>query len=161
MSDSEFKMVAKETPVQPVADHLGVMNCLNQYCHLVDRGSVDEIVALFAEDAVLLTPYQGNGRFAGRPAIRAWYENYDREVRNARRHRRHRITSPFITIRGDEATAVCYLDSSAVLIASNVINVSSGRYDDKLVKVNGTWLFKERVININHVHRIESFEEPA
>ncbi|MBT3372663.1 MAG: nuclear transport factor 2 family protein [Rhodospirillaceae bacterium] len=159
MSDHEFKMA--DGAAQPLADHLGIMNCLNQYCHVVDRGSVDEIVALFAEDAVLLTPYQGNGRFEGRAAIRAWYENYDREVRAARRHRRHTITSPFITINGDAATAVCYLDSSTILIASNVINVSSGRYDDKLVKVNGTWLFKERIININHVHRIESFDEPS
>ena len=157
MSDTEFKIV--DGPEQPVADQLASTSLLNQYCHAVDRGSVDEIVALFAEDAVLLTPYQSDGRFAGRAAIRAWYENYDSEVRAGRRYRRHRISVPFIRIDRDRATAVCYLDSSAVIGDPSFINVSGGRYDDKLSKVDGIWLFQERVINIHHVHTIGEFTE--
>ncbi len=157
MSDSEFKIIGG--PDQPVADYLAVLACLNQYCHLVDRGEVEEIVALFAEDAVLRPLYQGEARFEGRAAIRAWYQDYDKEVRAGRRHRRHRITAPFVSIDGGAASATCYLDSSAVMIATNVIKVSAGRYEDKLVKVDGTWLFKERVIILNHIHTIEKFDE--
>ncbi|MDA1100572.1 MAG: nuclear transport factor 2 family protein [Proteobacteria bacterium] len=157
MSESAFKVVGG--PDQPVADYLGVLSRLNQYCHLVDRGEVDQIAALFAEDAILRPIYQGNVRLEGRAAIRNWYEIYDREVRAGRRHRRHRITSPFVAVDGDEAKAWCYLDSSAVIIATNVINVSAGRYEDELIKIDGTWLFKERVIILNHTHTIDSFNE--
>lgn len=159
MPESEFKIVGG--PDQPAEDYLAVLSCLNQYCHLVDRGEADEIAALFAEDAVLLPTYQGTARIEGRAAIAEWYEKYDREVRAGRRHRRHRITAPFIEIDGDEASAVCYLDSSALIIATNVIKVSAGRYHDKLVNVDGAWLFKERAIILNHVHTIENFDEIA
>ncbi len=127
---------------------------------MVDRGGVDEIVALFAEDAVLLTPYLGNGRCEGRVAIRAWYETYDSEIRGGRRHRRHSITVPFITVDGETPTSDCYLDSSTILTEPKVINISCGRYDDKLVMVGGTWLFLERIINIHYIHRIAEFDEP-
>ena len=161
MSDNKFKMV--DGLDQPVSDYLAIMQCLNQYCHVVDRGSVEQIVAMFTDDAVLLTPYQNNdgfgGKFEGRAAIRTWYEDYDRDVRAGRRRRRHKISVPFITIDGETATSVCYLDSSTVLESANTLQVSSGRYDDKLVKSDGTWLFQERVINIHHVHQVEAFDE--
>ncbi len=159
MSENGFKIV--RGPEQPVADQLAVLSCLNQYCHLVDRGEVDEIAALFAEDGVLRPAYQGDARFEGRAAIRAWYQKYDREVRAGRRHRRHRITAPFVRIEGNDARAWCYLDSSALIIAANVIKVSAGRYEDRLIKVDGTWLFKERVIILNHIHTIDGFDEIA
>lgn len=157
MSENAFKVVGG--PAQPVADYLAVLSCLNQYCHLVDRGEVDEIAALFAENAVLRPTYQGQAPIAGRAAIREWYESYDRKIRAGRRHRRHKITSPFVEIDGAEAHAWCYLDSSAVIIATNIINISAGRYEDKLIKVDGTWLFKERVIILNHIHTIDGFNE--
>ena len=157
MSNNEFKIVGG--PDQPVADHLAVLSCLNQYCHLVDRGGVDEIAALFAEDAVLRPLYQGETPVTGRAAIRGWFQNYDTEVRAGRRHRRHKIASPFVKIDGDQASAWCYLDSSTVVIATNLIQVSAGRYEDKLIKLDGTWLFRERAIILNHIHTIDGFDE--
>ncbi|MBT4491290.1 MAG: nuclear transport factor 2 family protein [Rhodospirillaceae bacterium] len=157
MSDGEFKMV--DGPHQPVEDQLAIHLLLNQYCHVVDRGTVDEIAALFSEDGILRPLHEGPEIFEGRDAVRAWYEDYDKRVRAGRRHRRHRITVPFITITGDTATVECCLDSSCVLIATNVISVSAGRYEDKLVKVAGQWLFKERAIYINHIHQVEAFRE--
>lgn len=159
MPETEFKITG--APVQPVADYLAVLSCLYQYCHLVDRGEVDEIAALFTEEAVLWPVYQGDGRIEGRAAIRAWFQNYDTEVRAGRRHRRHKISSPFIRIDGDTASVDCYLDSSTVLIATNVISVSAGRYEDKLVKADGTWLFTQRKIILNHIHTIDDFNEIA
>ena len=146
-------------PAQPVAEQLAIQHLMNQYCHLVDRGSVEEIAALFSEDGVLLPLHEGEDRIVGRAAIRAWYRDYDDRVRANRRHRRHRITVPFVIVDGDRATAQSYLDSSAVLIDEGVINVSAGRYDDELVKVDGQWLFQERAIHINHIHKIPAFEE--
>jgi ketosteroid isomerase-like protein len=156
MPGTEYYMASG--PDQPVADQLAIVSLLNQYCHVVDRGTVDEIAALFADDAILRPLHEGGDIFEGRAAIRAWFESYDKRVRAARRYRRHRISVPFITVKGDAATAECYLDSSAVLIAEGVINVSAGRYEDKLVKMDGRWFFKDRTIIINHVHIIATFE---
>ncbi|MFP6709053.1 MAG: nuclear transport factor 2 family protein [Alphaproteobacteria bacterium] len=146
---------------QPVADQMAIHSLLNQYCHVVDRGTVDEIAALFCEDAILRPLHEGPEVFEGRAAIRAWYDSYDKRVRVGRRHRLHRISVPFIVVDGATARVDCYLDSTAVLVATNVISVSAGRYEDKLVKADGRWLFRDRTIIINHVHRIETFEEPA
>ena len=156
MTGTEFKMTGG--PDQPVADQLAIQSLLNQYCHVVDRGTVDEIAALFAEDAILRPLHEGGEIFEGRAAIRAWFESYDKRVRAAQRYRRHRNSVPFVTVDGDAATAECYLDSSAVMIAEGVINVSAGRYEDKLVKVDGRWFFKDRTIIINHIHAIAPFE---
>ncbi|MDP6873548.1 MAG: hypothetical protein QF521_08475 [Alphaproteobacteria bacterium] len=41
-----------------------------------------------------------------------------------------------------------------------MIQVSAGRYEDKLAKVDGGWLFRERIIFINHIHTIDAFTEP-
>ncbi len=156
MPRTEFKQIGG--PDQPVADQLAILSLLNQYCHVVDRGTAEEIAALFAEDAILRPSHEGPEIFQGRAAIRAWYESYDKRVRAGRRCRLHRITVPFVIVQGDTATAECYLDSTAVLIADDVINVSAGRYEDKLVKVAGQWLFQDRTIIINHVHTIADFE---
>ncbi|MDP6691064.1 MAG: nuclear transport factor 2 family protein [Alphaproteobacteria bacterium] len=158
MPEARFELM--DVADQPVADHLALLSLLNQYCHLVDRGGVDDIAALFAEDAVLWPAYQGEARIEGRTAIRAWFQNYDDNVRSGRRHRRHKISSPIVKIDGDAAEAWCYLDSSTVLTADNVIQVSAGRYEDKLAKVDGGWLFRERIIFINHIHTIDAFTEP-
>ena len=88
MSDGEFKMV--DGPHQPVEDQLAIHLLLNQYCHVVDRGTVDEIAALFSEDGILRPLHEGPEIFEGRDAVRAWYEDYDKRVRAGRRHRRHR-----------------------------------------------------------------------
>lgn len=159
MPASKFQMV--NGPDQPVADKIAITSLLNQYCHAVDRGSVDAIAALFTDDAIQRPLHEGPEVFQGRAAIRAWYDIYDKRVRAGRRHRLHRITVPFIVVDGGHAKADCYLDSTAVLKETGVINVSADRYEDKLVKVAGRWLFQDRIIIINHVHQIDNFEEAS
>jgi len=159
--DSQTNFKTLDGPDQPVADQMAILSLLHQYCHAVDRGTADQIASLFSVDAILRPTHEGEEIFEGRAAIRAWYEHYDKRVRAGRRHRLHRISVPYIVIECGQATADCYLDSTALLIETNIINVSAGRYEDKLVKVDGRWLFRDRTIIINHIHQIEAFEEPG
>jgi len=112
---------------------------LHQYCHAVDRGSVADILAVFHPNAVLRPVYQGDEVYKGRDAVGAWYRRYDETVRASVRDMRHKIMCPYIQVRGDEATAVSYLDADFVAIKTDTMGVASGRYEDKLVRDGGRW----------------------
>jgi hypothetical protein len=127
-------------------DQMAIEQLLHRYCHVLDRGTVDEIVALFHRDAVLLPAYESDARHVGRDAVRAWYTNYDRTLRANVHHLRHKIACPVIEISGNTATSVCYLDADAIPTGSDESIVLVGRYDDELVKEAGRWWFKERKI---------------
>ncbi len=136
-----------------------IQNLLNQYCHAVDRGSVDDIVAVFHRDAVLCPRYLGDDTHKGIDAIRAWYADYDRKVRSTVNPMRHKITAPYIQVDGDRATAVCYLDADFVTNANGDMGVATGRYEDKLVKDGGRWWISERAILGDHSVRIATPDE--
>ena len=136
-----------------------IQNLLNQYCHAVDRGSVDDIVAVFHRDAVLAPRYLGDEVHKGSEAIRAWYSNYDRKVRATVHPMRDKITAPYIQVDGDHATAVCYLDADFVTNAGGDMGVATGRYEDKLVKDGGRWWIAERVIIVDHSVRLATPDE--
>ncbi len=127
-----------------------IQNLLNQYCHAVDRGSIDDIAAVFHRDAVLRPRYLGDEAHEGIDAIRAWYTDYDRKVRSTVHPMRHKITAPYIEVDGERATAVCYLDADFVSNANGQMGVATGRYEDRLVKDAGRWWIRERVIIVDH-----------
>lgn len=137
------------TTAQASADVTAIEQLLNRYCHTVDRASAEEVAALFHADAVLLPVYEGDARHAGRAAILAWYQGYGSAVKGAVDHLRHRISCPWIRVDGDTATAVCYLDADSVNKQTGATTLSQGRYEDRLVRHDGQWLFLERAI---HVH---------
>jgi uncharacterized protein (TIGR02246 family) len=131
-------------------DIIAIEQLLNRYCHRLDQGDVDGVVALFAEDAVLIPTYDGSGEHAGRDAIRAWYTNYGRTVVAATRGLRHKISTAAIEVDGDQATSACYLDADSVDPASGRRSLAGGRYLDRLVRRDGTWLISERRIVVDY-----------
>jgi hypothetical protein len=72
---------------------------------------------------------------------------------------RHKIESPVIEISGNEATSTCYLDADSITISKNEPNIAFGRYDDKFVKDNGQWWFKERIIILYYSHSLGEYVE--
>ena len=127
-------------------DIIAIQQLLHTYCHVVDRGTVDEIADLFHRDAVLLPAYESDTRYEGRDAVKGWYANYDNTLRNGVRFLRHKIESPVIEVSGNEATSTCYLDADAITKSTDKPMVVFGRYDDKFIKDAGRWWFKERKI---------------
>ena len=94
-------------------DVVAIQQLLNRYCHKLDGGEVDAVVALFTDDAVLIPEYEGSGEHAGRDAVRAWYSNYSRGTTAAVTGLRHKISTAMIDVDGNSATSVCYLDADS------------------------------------------------
>jgi hypothetical protein len=149
----EGRSVAKA----PVEDWMAIQQLLHEYCHALDRGSIEEVVELFHPDAVLLPAYESDARHVGRDAVRDWYTNYDHTLRANVRYLRHKISSPAIEVSGNEATSVCYFDADAIPTGSDASIVLLGRYEDELVKDAGRWRFKERKIIGYYSHAAGSF----
>jgi hypothetical protein len=142
-----------------VEDHLAIQQLLHRYCHALDRGPLDEIADLFHRDAVLLPRYESDERYEGRDAVRGWYGRYIDNFRSKVRHLRHKIESPLIEITGNEATSVCYLDADYVTTETDEPAVGLGRYDDKFVKDEGRWWFKERTIVVYYTYPLATYRE--
>jgi len=142
-----------------VEDHLAIQQLLHKYCHVVDRGTADEVAALFHRDGVLLPRHESDERHEGREAVRSWYQRYMENFRAKVRYLRHKIESPVIEISGNEATSVCYLDADSITESVNVANVAFGRYDDKFIKDEGRWWFKERTIIVYYSYPLATYRE--
>ncbi len=72
---------------------------------------------------------------------------------------RHKIESPLTEISGNEAASTCYLDADSITISKNEPNIAFGRYDDKFIKDNGQWWFKERTIILYYSHSLVDYTE--
>ena len=116
---------------------VAIQQVLHKYCHVVDRGTVDEIGELFHKDAVLLPAYETKERYKGRDAVKGWYANYDNKLRASVHFLRHKIESPVIEVSGNEATSTCYLDAATITKSTDKSMIVFGCYDDKFVKGEG------------------------
>jgi len=156
--------VARKRVVVPsassiVEDHLAIIQLLHQYCHAVDRGTADDVAALFHRNAVLFPRYESDTQHEGREAVRAWYQHYMENFRAKVRYLRHKIESPVIEITGNEATAVCYLDADSITESTDQASIAFGRYDDKFIKDEGRWWFKERTIIVYYRYPLAQYRE--
>src|SRR5262245_47253975 len=88
-------------------DHLAILQLLHRYCHVVDRGTADEVAELFHQDGVLLPRFESEERCEGREAVRGWYARYMENFRAKVRYLRHKIETPVIQLSGNDATSVC------------------------------------------------------
>jgi len=111
-----------------------------RYVHLVDAGKLDELVELFTEDATLeagdLPPA------TGRAAIRALFRDTGTRLAAAttRPLIRHHVSSLEVEVQGPaSATARSYF-----LAVTERGPDHWGRYRDRLVQVDGRWLFQHR-----------------
>lgn len=140
-----------------LADRLAIEDLLYRYCHLVDRGTADELAALFVADAILHPPYPAGALCTGREAVRDWFAEFIATVRAQRRDPRHRVTTPMIALDGARARSTSYFDSDALAedpAGASIVRVAQGRYDDVLVRSGGEWRFAERRIVLHRTLRV-------
>ena len=132
-------------------DYAAIKQTLAAYCHRVDRGTADDVAALFAPDAVLKPYYDGEYDVNGRDAIRSWYAFYHEKLGGSVRHLKHLIHSIAIDLNGDRAASVCYLTAYFIMKEDNVAYQAQGTYNDTLVRVDDVWLFETRRIDVEFV----------
>ena len=113
-----------------------------RYTTALDAGEVDTIVGCFTEDGALESPVVGV--HAGQAAIRAFAERFAR-FRERGSQLRHFISNLAVQVDGDTARATCYL-LNVITKGGKTELMAPGRYDCKLAKVDGEWLFKHRLV---------------
>ena len=112
------------------------------YTTALDAGDVETIVGCFTEDGELESP--AVGVYAGRQGIREFADRFARfHERGAQL--RHFISNLAVQVEGDKAHATCYL-LNVITRNGRTELMSPGRYDCRLAKLDGQWLFRHRLV---------------
>jgi uncharacterized protein (TIGR02246 family) len=123
-----------------MSDKDEIRELLARYCFALDGDRFEEMAALFTPDGVWETAF---GTGTGRAGIVAQARSIATGVRPKRVHL---TTNIVIELDGDTATA----RSNWALIQNTPGGPaigSGGGYSDRLVKVDGRWLFRHRTID--------------
>lgn len=125
-------------------DREAIKELLGEYCFRLDHLRFAEWAELFTEDGVFAA--HSRGRVQGRANIRAFMESIV-PLPHEGPARKHYVANTIIDLRGETADVKCYFlmmrqGDDGVLVGGG------GCYYDKVVKVNGSWLFKEREVTL-------------
>lgn len=128
--------------LQELLDRERIREVVHRYCWAVDRGTLQEVLALFDDPCdLVLVPGK---RYVGRAAVQKWYDGY---MRNRMDVLRHLIHNQVITVDGDTATSQSYFDAVGDLKGESI--VVGGCYEDVLRRVGGEWKFREKIIRLD------------
>lgn len=122
-----------------------------RYTTALDAGDVETIVDCFTEDGALESPVVGV--HSGRGAIREFAERFAR-FRERGSQLRHFISNLAVQVDGDAAHATCYL-LNVITRDGRTELMPPGRYDCRLVRVDGRWLFKHRLVVLDAELKLE------
>jgi len=137
-----MKDVNTDHQVRELLDREQIRDLVHRYCWAVDRGTLEEVMALFHEECHLaLVPGK---RYVGREATSKWYRVY---MQNRMEVLRHLIHNQVITVNGDTATSKSYFDAVGDLKGESI--TVAGFYEDTLLRVNGEWKFTEKIIKLD------------
>jgi uncharacterized protein (TIGR02246 family) len=110
-----------------------------RYCHYIDSVQIEEWLDCFTENGAF--DFFGS-RTEGREALRELGAGM--EATQASTPMRHIVTNVIVDVDGDTATSSSYLQ---ILMADRPPTMmTSGRYQDRLQRVDGRWRFVERVL---------------
>ncbi|MGE2735660.1 nuclear transport factor 2 family protein [Mycolicibacterium vaccae] len=115
-----------------------IRNLISRYCIEADRGRVEALTSLFAEDAIYI--FGGREYIARQGIVDMFAESRKRLMAADIRTRAwHMVTSSAIDIAGDTATARTY-----VLVLAEGIVDHYGHYDDEFRRTGDQWLISRR-----------------
>ena len=123
-----------------VEDELALQRLLAEYCQRIDGADFTATAALFTEDGSFTF---GDETATGRSAVAEWWEA------NQPPHRRgkHLSVNPIVDVDGDRADVSS--DFAFVRFIKGVLTVEvAGRYVDRCVRVDGSWLIEQRVCEV-------------
>jgi len=139
---------AQQVTMENMLDHMQIQNLLTRYYSDLSLGKAHELSEYFTEDAVLKVD---DVVARGQAEIAKLYQRPEPDPNAPPAEPRGRghmlLSNPIIEVNGNTATAH--------LIWTGVMNqgigklpyiFEQGREDDELVKQNGKWLIKHRVI---------------
>jgi hypothetical protein len=140
------------TSIDPaaLADELAIRSVVARLAHLADYGDVDEYLGLYAEGAVWQRPSQQE-RFQGEAELRAIVLKRRKElIQGPDVDSAHCNTTLWVELHGDgTATAHSYFIFICDGRTAPTVR-STGRYEDRFIKVDGTWKLASRTVR-DHV----------
>jgi uncharacterized protein (TIGR02246 family) len=122
-----------------------------RYTTALDAGDVETIVGCFTEDGALESP--AVGVYSGRQGIREFAERFAR-FHERGSQLRHFISNMAVQLEGDEARATCYL-MTVITRNGKTELMPPGRYDCRLEKIGGQWLFKHRLVVLDGEFKLD------
>jgi uncharacterized protein (TIGR02246 family) len=125
--------------LRDLADREAIRDLARYYAHYVWQRDIPAIAELFTEDGEMHTPDLPT--LAGRQAIR---EAYEKMLNEDEFH--PFVHNHVIDLDGDAGTGTCYLDLRATIGGREML--SSGYYDDRYQRVDGTWKFRSRKVTM-------------
>jgi hypothetical protein len=119
------------------SDELGIRRTLASYCHHVDDGRITDLVDLFAPDGCFVLDAKP---ITGRAELLRFFD--ERQGR-AEQRGRHLTLNTVVAVTG--ATARARSDFFFLkYVDGRLTPVRAGRYEDELVRIDGTWRFARR-----------------
>ena len=121
-------------------DKFAIGDLISRYNQSLDGGDYPTWVDCWAGDAVL----DGMGSYlVGRQQIQGFADAYEGKYRSKLNALKHYTVNILSVIDGDNATSSSYLQLVNTGSKGVVIRLT-GRYEDKLRRVNGQWKFVQR-----------------
>lgn len=127
--------------IEEVADREAIRQLMARYNTSGDRARIDELVATFASDGVL--EFSGEAS-RGRDAIKARLTTSRAPRHPKHTVTRHHLTTSYVEVDGGAASARTYFH-----VLTDIGLDHHGHYVDRLVKIDGAWLFVHRSVRID------------
>jgi len=127
-------------------DEAAITDLLFVYNVATDSLDIDGWATCFAPDGVFNGAYE---------TFRAWpdkdrFEQHARDLEaNGMPLLRHFLSNILIRVDGDTATSHCFFQIVATTKEAQSSIAMVGEYADKLVKIDGRWLFLERNVKVD------------
>ncbi len=107
------------------------------YCDICDDlHNPDRIASVFAEDGIWES--EAFGKAEGHEAIRDLFSGFKDQFSFSQ----HNISNPIITVDGDRATGIWYIQGPWTLTKDGKQIWMAARYDDDYVKIGGEWKYQ-------------------
>jgi hypothetical protein len=135
-------MTSLEHRIQRIEDELAIGQLRARYCHLLDDRDWPAFIDLFTADGL----FQGLDAVQGHAAL---MEFFSQRVTKLTEDFWHFCTNGTVEIDGDTATGRITLEYLSV--TDGVSYVSAGHYDDVMVRRDGRWRFKSRIITFYYL----------
>lgn len=135
----------KRLPGLTADDRLDIHDLIARYQWSLDMGDEETFLGLFTPDGVIDFPT--TGRFEGWEGIqRYWKFQYSAPTTKGRQHH---VDSTWIEGGGTECFVRSYIFATLWIDAGGFsVFLASGYYEDKVVKIDDQWKFKERKFRV-------------
>src|SRR5215217_5086227 len=122
--------------------HAQVDSAANRLLSALRSDSPDSLLALLADDVIIMPPNESI--LGGKPAVRAWYEQFVRQMRTVSLD----ISNRELVVGGDYATEVAQFAWTLVPVAGGAQVVDRGSYMQTWRRLpDGRWVFSREVWN--------------